>query len=148
MLNDGLIQVESGPGVQATITPEVLGFGTIEFGVAAPVGASLWLGTAEFGGAVGAAQTVEFSGAVGATASDSLLKIDMASAFQATIANFGKTDTIELAGTKVTSDHFSGGVLTLNDGSHAVAHLHFSGSYTPGDFATQVVGRDTLIKFV
>jgi hypothetical protein len=147
LVNDGLIEVESGPGVTVKIGPDVLGFGTIEIGVGAATAFATPTGSAEFEGSVSTAQTFAFSGALGATASDLLLKIDEASAFGATIANFGGTDTIELAGTTVTSENFSNGVLALKDGSDTVAHLHFSGSYTTSDFATQVVGGDTLIKF-
>ena len=146
LVNDGLIEAESGPGADVKIGANVAGFGTIELGVGAPMMFSSQSGTAEFGGSVGAAQTFKFSGASGATASDLLLKIDIASAFAGTIANFTNTDTIQLAGTTVTSDSFSNGVLTLNDGSRPVAHLHFAGSYTTSDFTTQVVSGSTLIK--
>lgn len=148
LVNDGLIQAESGPDATVKITPDVLGFGTIAFGVGAPSPPSTQSGSLEFAGHVGAQQTVEFSASDGATASDLLLKIDVADAFKATIANFTNTDTISLHGTTVTSDSFHNGVLTLNDGSHAVAHLHFAGSYTTSDFTTTAVGGDTLIKLV
>jgi hypothetical protein len=146
LVNDGLIEPESGPDIAIKIGPDVLGFGTMEFGVAAPEPGSLWSGTAEFEGPVAAAQTVEFSGALGATASDLLLQIDLPAAFAATIANFSRTDTIELKNTTVTSDVFKNGTLTLKDGSHPVANLHFSGNYATSDFTTHVTGGDTLIK--
>jgi hypothetical protein len=146
LINDGTIEAESGPDANLKIDTNVVGFGTIELGVGAPTMFSSQSGTAEFGGYVGAGETFAFTGAVGATASDVLLQIDVADAFKATIANFTKTDSIKLENTAVTSDSFSGGVLTLIDGSHAVAHLHFSGSYTASDFTTQTVGGDTLIK--
>ncbi len=146
LINDGSIEAESGPDATIKIDTNVLGVGSIELGVGAPSMFSSQSGAAEFGGDVGAGQTFVFSGAGGATASDLLLQIDVADAFKATIANFSKTDSIKLENTVVTSDTFSGGVLTLNDGSHPVAHLHFSGSYTASEFTTQVVGGDTLIK--
>ena len=146
LLNDGLIEAEADPGAYIKIGSNVVGFGTIELGVGAPVTSTVPAGKAEFAGDVGAGQTFEFSGASGATASTLLLQIDIASAFKGTIANFGSLDEIELKNTKVTSDSFSGGVLTLSDGSSAVAHLHFSGSYTTSDFATHVSGGDSFIK--
>ena len=145
LANDGLIEAESGPDASIKIDASVIGFGTIELGVGAPAMFSSQSGSAEFSGSVGAGQTFEFSGALGATASDLTLQIDMADAFKATIANFTGTDTIDLKNTTVTSHIFKNGVLTLNDGSHPVAHLHFSGSYTTSDFTTQVVGGNTLI---
>ena len=146
LVNDGLIEAESGPGGNIKISTDVLGFGTIAFGVGAPQASVTPTGTAEFTSSVGSGQTFEFSGADGATASAALLQIDMADAFKGTITNFTNTDTISLQNTTVTSDSFHNGVLTLDDGSHAVAHLHFAGSYTTSDFTTQVVGGDTLIK--
>jgi hypothetical protein len=146
LVNDGLIEAESGPDATVKISTDVLGFGTIAFGVGAPSPHSTQSGTLEFTGRVGTNQTVEFSAASPAMASDLLLQIDIAHAFKGTIANFTNTDTISLQNTTVTSDHFSHGVLTLDDGSHAVAHLHFAGSYTTSDFTTAVVGGDTLIK--
>jgi hypothetical protein len=147
LLNDGLIDVEGGRGgAKVTIGTNVGGFGTIEVGVAAPLALGYPAGTVEFAGHVGSGQTFEFSGHEGSTTSYVLLQIDMAEAFKATIKDFTSTDTIELKNTTVTSDRFSDGVLTLSDGCHPVAHLHFSGSYTASDFTTQVVDGDTLIK--
>jgi hypothetical protein len=155
LLNDGLIEVEGGRGgANVTIGRNVTGFGTIEVGVATPLAVGYPSATVQFTGSVASGQTFEFSGHEGGTASYVLLQIDIAAAFGATIKNFGKTDTIfgqtdtiELKNTKVTSDKFSDGVLTLSDGGHQVAHLHFAGSYTTSDFTTQVVGGDTLIKY-
>ena len=128
------------------IDTAVTGLGTIELGVGTPFISSSNPGTAEFTGTVGSGQTFEFaSAASGATAPNLLLQIDMAEAFKGTIAQFGSTDTIELKGTTVTSDHFKDGVLTLQDGCHPVVHLHFAGSYTTSDFATTVVDGNTLI---
>jgi len=143
--NDGLIEVYGGPGATITIGSNVVGFGTIELGVAAQQMFDTPTGTAEFKGSVGAEQTFKFSGD-GTTESHVTLQIDMAEAFKATIADFTKTDTIDLRNTTVTSDRFNDGVLILNDGCDPVAHLHFAGSYTTGDFTTQAVGGDTLIK--
>ena len=145
LANDGLIEAESGPDANIKIDTNVIGFGTIELGVGAPAMFSSQSGMAEFTGLVGAGQTFEFSGAAGATASDLTLQIDMAEAFKGTITNFTNTDTIDLKNTTVTSDVFKNGVLTLSDGSHAVAHLRFSGSYSTSDFTTHVAGGDTLI---
>ena len=154
LLNDGLIEVLGGRGgAKVTIGTNVTGSGTIEVGVATPLAEGYPSGTVEFKGSVASGETFEFSGHEGSTASYVTLRIDMAAAFAATIKNFGttdtvfgRTDTIELEKTIVTSDKFSDGVLTLNDGDHSVAHLHFVGSYTTSDFTMQVVGGDTLIK--
>jgi hypothetical protein len=69
--------------------------------------------------------------------------------FAGHISGFGGADLIDLLSTPATSASFSSGVLTVLDGSTAVAHLNFNGSYSTSSFslASDLHGG-TLIKFV
>ena len=140
LINDGLIEEEGAGSAQLTITPDIIGKGTIVVG-------SDNRAATEFGGLVGAGQTFEFSTfkGVGSPLAKASLQLDMPKEFQATIADFTSADSIDLKGVSVTSDSFSNGVLTLKAGSSTVAQLHFAGSFTTGDFVTQAVGGDTLV---
>ena len=69
--------------------------------------------------------------------------------FAGHISDFKGSDLIDLVRTAATSESFSGGVLTVLDGSTTVANLHFNGSYSTSSFslASDLHGG-TLIKFV
>ncbi len=69
--------------------------------------------------------------------------------FASLISGFTGSDLIDLINTAETSWSFGSGVLTIKDGTTAVANLHFGSGYTKADFA---VGSDhnggTAITFV
>jgi hypothetical protein len=52
-----------------------------------------------------------------------------------TIAGFGMTDTIDLAGFVATKLAFAAHTLTVDGKGGSVAHLNFAGSYVTKDFA-------------
>ena len=89
-------------------------------------------------------QTVDFLGGTGLV--DLTKPID----FLGTIAGFGASDQIDLVKTLETGYNFSGGVLTVMDGSKVEASINFSGSGYSN--ATFMLGTDhsggTLITFV
>jgi hypothetical protein len=110
--------------------------------------AVLGIGTIEFGGPTTTAvqfQDNQFTG--------SSLVLDDSVHFKGVISGFAKAnlyDTIDLndinsaTATKVS---FSGGVLTVKDGSGHTAQLHFSGAYTINNFHLSDDGHGgTLIK--
>jgi hypothetical protein len=87
-------------------------------------------------------QTVDFLGA-------GTLDLHSAGTFGGHISGFAGHDLIDLGHTIATSAGFSGGVLTLLDGTTPVAHLNFNGSYTTSSF--HLTGDNhggTLIHFV
>lgn len=100
-------------------------------------------GTVQLGAGADAHQTVDF------LTGSALLKLVGAGSFAGTIADFGTGDKIDLLNTAATSLHFSGGVLSVDNGSVGVAHLHFSGSYTNSNFALSSDGHGgSMISFV
>jgi hypothetical protein len=92
--------------------------------------------TADFEKSVAATQKTSFP----ALASlQTELEFGNPSTFLGTIANFGTMDKIDLLNTPATSRSFSGGKLTVQNGSTTVASLSFAGSYSTGNF---VLGPD------
>ena len=77
------------------------------------------------------------------------LKLHTPGTFASHISGFGGTDLIDLVSTPATSASFSSGVLTVLDGSTAVAHLNFNGSYNTNSFSlTSDLHGGTLIHHV
>jgi hypothetical protein len=69
--------------------------------------------------------------------------------FTGHISDFKGSDLIDLVSTDATSESFSGGVLTVLDGSTTVANLRFNGSYSTSSFSLASDSHGgTLIKFV
>jgi hypothetical protein len=90
-------------------------------------------------------QTVDFLTALNAPK----LELGSAGTFAGHISGFGGSDLIDLAHTIATSESFSGGVMTVLDGSTPVAHLNFNGSYSTSSFKLTADGSGgTLIHFV
>jgi hypothetical protein len=76
------------------------------------------------------------------------LALDTPGTFAGHISGFGGSDVIDLVSKGATSTSFSGGVLTVLDGSTAVAHLKFNGSYTSKNFTLSSDAHGgTLIHF-
>jgi hypothetical protein len=71
----------------------------------------------------------------------SLLDLTKATTFKGTIQDFAVVDKIDLIKTAETSYSFANGVLTVKDNSKTVASLHFSGTYTTGDFTLSSDGH-------
>jgi hypothetical protein len=90
-----------------------------------------------------AGQTVDYLGTTGE------LKLHTPGTFAGHISGFGGADLIDLLSTPATSASFSSGVLTVLDGSTAVAHLNFNGSYSTSSFSlTSDAHGGTLIHHV
>ena len=99
--------------------------------------------------AVGVGQTVRFDGAAG---SSSVMQIDSASSFQATIAGFASGDDVTLTNVSegsyaYTPTDANDGVLTIYSGAaqtgSVLANLSFSGTYTAASFGVSTVTLDT-----
>ena len=87
-------------------------------------------------------QTVDFLGT-------GKLELESAGTFAGHISDFKGNDLVDLVSTIATSESFSGGVLSLFDGSTAVAHLNFNGSYATSCFSlTTDAHGGTLVHFV
>ena len=91
-------------------------------------------------------QTVKFLGT-------GKLELDTAGTFAGHVSGFGGADLIDLASTIATTKSYSGsltsGVLTVFDGSTAVAHLNFNGGYMSSSFSLGSDGHGgTLIHFL
>jgi hypothetical protein len=90
-----------------------------------------------------AGQTVDFLASSGA------LDLGNPLAFAGAIDGFAGSDTIDLLKTASTSETFAAGVLTVVDNGATVASLHFTGSYTTGDFMLASDGNGgSLITFI
>ena len=88
-----------------------------------------------------AGQTVDFLGT-------GKLELESAGTFAGHISDFKGSDLIDLLSMAATRESFSGGVLTVFDGSAAVAHLNFNGSYSTSNFSLASDSHGgTLIKF-
>jgi hypothetical protein len=112
----------------------VSGVGTLDLGKG---------GTLDILSGADSGQTVDF------LSSTANLDLESAGTFKGHISGFGGSDLIDLAHTIATSESFSGGVLTLSNGSTPVAHLDFNGSYSTSSFHLTSDGSDgTLIHFV
>jgi large repetitive protein len=110
-----------------TLSGALSGSGQIDIGTQANL-------TVEGGssGAPSPAPSIAFEGANG-TLTLSSAALDSSLNFDPVISGFGTSDAIIFNGT-VTSASYSGGVLTLLDGTTAVAHLTLSGSYQGDTF--------------
>jgi hypothetical protein len=86
-------------------------------------------GTAEVG-VVNAGQTIAFSPGTGEG-----LVLDAPGDMQGTITGFASGDAIDLRNLVVTSDSYSGGVLTLFSGDAPIAALNIAGSFAQNAFA-------------
>jgi hypothetical protein len=138
LVNLGTIALEGN----AVIEPSVIGHGTVEMGGSFLIGQT---NDIAFKGYVGAGETLQFMPPLAGTASERLV-IDQPREFLATIAGFGAGDAVVLQGVTASSEQFRNGVLTLYDGHHPAAALHFAGSYTAGDFAVASSSGATLIQ--
>jgi large repetitive protein len=99
------------------------------------VGLIYGIGEIEFGAASSTAVKFE-------SGSDGMLILDDPTQYTGTISGFSTTQGIDLSGIAPTADlqSFSGGVLTINGGPGEIVHLHFSGSYTLGEFSLTADG--------
>jgi hypothetical protein len=141
-VNQGLLEFGStvanagkmtATGSVLELTRAVSGVGKLDIGTG---------GVMDILGGKDSGQTVDFLG----TGS---LKLGSAGVFAGHISDFKGSDLIDLMSTPATSKSFSGGVLTVMDGSIAVAHLHFNGSYSSSSFGLASDGHGgTLVKFV
>ncbi len=125
-------QVEAASGV-LDLAQFISGTGTLAIDTSAAL---------EADAAVAATQTVSFKGGA------AQLILRAPGSFDATIAGFAVTDTIDLANIKngVVSLG-SGGVLTVGKGGKTLATLHFTGDYTGETFTTAADGHGgTLIS--
>jgi hypothetical protein len=130
--NTGTISASGG---MVVIGSDVSGTGALRLGAAS----TLWL---QAGSAAG--QTVSFLSSARST-----LDLSKPSAFLGHISGFAGADTIDLISSAATTLTYSGGTLTVLDGTTKVASLVFNGSYVLGDFH---LGPDahsgSLITFV
>jgi hypothetical protein len=84
----------------------------------------------EFGDAVSAGQTIAFT-----AGANEALKLDRAQRMAGEITGFAAHDVIDIKNLVVTSDSYSGGVLSLFDGTTQLASLAIAGNYTGQVFA-------------
>ena len=89
----------------------------------------------EFGQASATSQKVNF-----ASGSTATLKLVQPSAFQSAITDFQTTDTIDLAGLTATAALYSGGDLTLFNGTTPVEQLSISTPYSRNLFTLPPTG--------
>jgi len=117
------------------IGSDASGTGALRIGAAS----TLWL---QAGSAAG--QTVSFLSFAGET-----LDLSAPSAFLGHISGFAGTDKIDLVSSAATTLTYSGGTLTVLNGTTKVASLAFNGSYTLADFHLGSDGHNgSLITFV
>ncbi len=121
LTNNGRVSAEGGALILAHAG---LGTGNLYMGTAS----TLWL---QDGAAAG--QTAHFLSTAGT------LELSSPANFLGTIAGFASNDLIDLASTAANTLTYAGGVLTVSEGSVAVAHLNFGGTYTTSSF---VLGSD------
>ena len=134
IVNDGRIFVDAAGGGTATIAGTVSGAGSITLGPAVTV-------IDKFGNPVTTTASAELIGAVANSLAYSdgtgTFLLDNPALVTGSFQHFASGDRIVLphvALSSVTSWSYSGGVLTLHEGSTAL-HLTFSGSYSTQDFA-------------
>jgi hypothetical protein len=128
--NTGTIEADSG---LLSIMSKVTGAGTLALGATGTL--SLLDGAAN-------GQTVEFLSGTG------LLDLTHPANFDGAIAGFSNADTIDLLNKAATGFTYTGGVLTVTDGSETVASLRFDGSYTQANFMLGSDGHGgTFITF-
>jgi hypothetical protein len=127
--NNGTIEAASGV---VTSMYGVAGKGTLEVGAT---------GTLSLQNGALAGQTLDFLAATG------LVELDHPLSFFGQIVGFHAGDIIDLTkptGFAETGYSYSGGVLTIMDGSATVASLHFQGNYTTSDFSLGADGHGGL----
>lgn len=93
-------------------------------------------------GLIYAAGEIEFAAAANTSVkfesgSNGMLVLADPTQYTGTISGFGDTQRIDLAGIAPSADleSFSGGILTIKGGAGEIVRLHFSGSYTLGEFS-------------
>jgi hypothetical protein len=74
------------------------------------------------------------------------LDLSAPGSFSAVISGFVHGDTIDLVNTVANSFTYSAGNLALENGTTAVATLHFSGALSQASFTLVANGSDTLIE--
>jgi hypothetical protein len=141
-VNQGLLEFGStvantgtmtATGSVLELTHRVSGVGALDIGTG---------GTMDIIRGKDAGQTVDYLGTGN-------LALHTPGTFAGHISGFGGADLIDLVRTAATSASFSSGVLTVSDGSTAVAHLNFNGSYNTNSFSLASDGHGgPLIKFV
>jgi fibronectin-binding autotransporter adhesin len=119
--NDGTMEASSGV---LSSQNSIGGTGTLDIGAT---------GTLSLLQGASSGQTVDFLAATGS------LDLSVPLDFQGTITAFGNSNLIDLINTPETGFSYSGGVLSVQNGSATVASLHFAGSYTQANF---VLGTD------
>ena len=88
-----------------------------------------------------AGQTADFLGT-------GKLQLESAGTFNGHVSGFGGADLIDLHSLIGTSESFASGVLTVFDGSTAIAHLKFNGAYSTSSFSlTSDAHGGTLIHY-
>ena len=121
-------------GGNLTIAGQVGGDGTLVIGPS---------GTLTLDSASSGSQFVQFLSLNG------VLDLAQPNAFGSLINDFGANCKIDLLNTASTSFTFSGGVLSVENGSTTVASLQFIGPYNPTDFAIGSDGHSgTVVTFV
>ncbi len=124
VVNNGTIAASGGALV---VSGGINGTGALQI----DGGSSLELGN------VGAGQTITFaSGGANQT-----LILDSPGAMLATVKGFGVGETIDIAGMAVTSDYYSGGVLSLYSGSQVIGTLTIARSFFGEIFALSSDGH-------
>jgi hypothetical protein len=141
LTNDGTVVVDQGSLIFATITSDVGDSGVIlvENG-----------GTAEFSGGVGSSQRVAFADATGTVKLDVTpgAPLTAYSGFSAKISGFQSGDKVDFTKLVATSASYSGGVLTLDDGTTQVAHLSLSTPYANPTFSVEPDGSGGTLLMV
>jgi fibronectin-binding autotransporter adhesin len=123
----------AAPGGLLSVSHLLSGTGTLAIGATGT--ASLLAGSV-------AGQVVDFQAGTGA------LDLTGPTHFAGLIDGFGASDVIDLVNTAETSFTYSGGVLTVLNGSSIVANLNFGGSYTAASFTLGTDGHSgTAISF-
>jgi hypothetical protein len=130
LTNSGTVSAAAGTLI---VAQKALGAGTLDVGATS----TLWL---QAGAA--ATQAAHFLSTAGT------LELSSPANFLGTIAGFGGSDVIDLASTAANTLTYANGILTVSEGSVAVAHLHIGGTYTTASFALGSDGHGgTAITF-
>jgi hypothetical protein len=131
LTNNGTMN--AGTGV-LTLASEALGAGTFTIGTA---------GTLVLENGAASAQAVQFGSSTG------LLDLGHPLGFEGAIGGFTGKDMIDLLNTASTGFTFSGGTLTVENGTATAAKLAFAGFYAGADFALGSDGHGgTVVGFV
>jgi hypothetical protein len=134
LINDGTINIAAGTTL--TLPGTLSGTGQTNIGS----GANLVLQDQI---TAGTTETITFQGSGTLTLSNA--ELDSSLNFIPVITGLDPTDTIDFQGA-VTSAFWNGGILTLMNGTTAVAYLHLSGNYASATFTvTQVNGVSQIV---